>query len=221
MYNFEKGFKSHRLSHLRLRRFGTAIAISLVTPAATAITLQRGGGAKRCYMKLPLKLGAILAVLFFLSAVPAKADSAPSDTMTYTLSGSTTASFTISMDSGPDWSDNGTAFTMDPLNLMVDGTSMTDTVVFFNSSEHGGLNGVFSCLPDLIGPQLYTGSESDPTFLTGVFQLFDIETGASYTLTVTESSSMPEPSTILMLVSGLFAVGLGFRRRSSNPADVN
>jgi hypothetical protein len=110
---------------------------------------------------------------------------------------------------------------MDPLNLMVDGTSMTDTVVFFNSSELGGLNGVFSCLPDLIGPQLYTGSESDPTFLTGVFQLFDIETGASYTLTVTESSSMPEPSTILMLVSGLFAVGLGFRRRSSNPADVN
>ncbi|MGA2899657.1 MAG: PEP-CTERM sorting domain-containing protein [Candidatus Acidiferrales bacterium] len=172
-------------------------------------------------MKSPLKLGATLAVLFFLSAVPAKADSAPSDTMTYTLSGSTTASFTISMDSGPDWSDNGTAFTMDPLNLMVDGTSMTDTVVFFNSSELGGLNGVFSCLPDLIGPQLYTGSESDPTFLTGVFQLFDIETGASYTLTVTESSSMPEPSTILMLVSGLFAVGLGFRRRSSNPADVN
>jgi PEP-CTERM motif len=172
-------------------------------------------------MKSPLKLGATLAVLFFLSAIPAKADSAPSDTMTYTISGSTTATFTISLDSEPDWSENGTAFTMDPLNLMVDGTSMTDTVVFFNSSDLGGLNSVFSCLPDLIGPQLYTGSESDPTFLTGVFELFDIETGASYTLTVTESSSVPEPSTILMLVSGLFAVGLGFRRRCPNPADVN
>src|SRR5271168_1513173 len=172
-------------------------------------------------MKSPLKLGAILAVLFFLSAVPAKADSAPSDTMTYTLSGSTTATFTISMDSGPDWSDNGTALTMDPLNLMVDGTSMTDTIVFFNSADLGGLNSVFSCLPDLIGPQLYTGSESDPTLLTGVFELFDINTGVEYTLTASETSAMPEPSTVLMLVSGLALVGLGFKRRSSNPALVN
>jgi hypothetical protein len=172
-------------------------------------------------MKSTLKLGALLAVLFFLSAVPAKADSASSETMTYTLSGPTTASFTISMTSGPGWSDDGTAFTMDPLNLTVDGTSMTDTIVFFNSSDLGGLNSVFSCLPDLIGAQLYTGSESDPTFLTGVFQLFDMETGASYTLTATECNSVPEPSTVLMLVSGLFVVGLGFRRRSLAPADLN
>jgi hypothetical protein len=73
----------------------------------------------------------------------------------------------------------------------------------------------------LIGAQLYTGSESDPTFLTGVFQLFDMETGAAYTLTVCESPTVPEPSTILMLVSGLAFVGLGFKRRSSNPAEVN
>jgi len=173
-------------------------------------------------MKSTLKLGALLAVLFFLSAIPAKADSAPSDTMTYTLSGPTTASFSISMDSAPGFSAAGYAFTMEPIDLIVDGTSMTDTIVFFNSSDLGGLNSVFSCLPDLIGAQLYTGSESDPTFLTGVFQLTDMETGASYTLTATEQcSSVPEPSTVLMLVSGLLAVGLGFRRRSLNPADAN
>jgi PEP-CTERM motif len=171
-------------------------------------------------MKVTLKLAAALTALLFLSALPAKADSS-SETMTYTISGPTTASFTISMSAGPSWSDDGTAFTMDPIDLTVDGTSMTDTVVFFNSSELGGLNSVSSCLPDLIGPQLYTGSESDPTFLTGVFQLFDMETGAAYTLTVCETPAMPEPSTILMLVSGLALVGIGFKRRSSNPVEVN
>jgi hypothetical protein len=171
-------------------------------------------------MKATLKIAATLAVFVLLSALPAKADSA-SETMTYTLSGPTTATFTITMSSTPAWSDNGLAFTMDPTDLTVDGTSMTDTIVFFNSSDLGGLNSVFSCLPDLMGPQLYTGSESDPTFLTGVFQMMDIDTGAWYTLTACETSPMPEPSTILMLVSGLFLVGLGFKRRGSLPADMN
>jgi PEP-CTERM motif len=169
-------------------------------------------------MKATLKFAAMFAVFFFLSVLPANADS--SGTMTYTLSGPTTASFTISMSSGPGWSD-GLAFTMEPIDLTVDGTSMTDTIVFFNTADLGGLNSGFSCRPDLIGPQLYTGSESDPTFLTGVFQLFDIETGVEYTLTACENPTVPEPSTVLMLVSGLALVGLGFRRRSLNSSAVN
>jgi hypothetical protein len=43
-----------------------------------------------------------------------------------------------------------------------------------------------------------------------------------YTLTASAASvPAPEPSTVLMLVSGLFAVGLGFKRRLTNPTDVN
>ncbi|MGB8522162.1 MAG: PEP-CTERM sorting domain-containing protein [Candidatus Acidiferrales bacterium] len=170
-------------------------------------------------MKAALKFAAMFAVFLFLSALPANADS--SGTMTYTLSGPTTASFTISMGSTPGFSEAGIAFTMEPVDLTVDGTSVTDTIVFFNSADLGGLNSVFSCLPDLIGPQLYTGSESDPTLLTGVFELFDINTGVEYTLTASETSAMPEPSTVLMLVSGLALVWLGFKRRASNPAEVN
>jgi hypothetical protein len=171
-------------------------------------------------MKATLKLAAALTALLFLSALPAKADSS-SETMTYTISGPTTASFTISISSGPSWSDDGTAFTMDPISLTVDGSSMTDTIVFFNSSDLGGLNSIFSYLPDLMGAQLYTGSESDPTFLAGVFELQDMDTGAWYRVTACETPAMPEPSTMLMLVSGLALVGLGFKRRSSNPAEVN
>ncbi len=109
-----------------------------------------------------------------------------------------------------------------PSNLMVDGASMSDMLVFFNSSDLGGLNSVFDALPDLGGPQLYSGNESDPTLLTGVFSLYDLDTGASYTLTANAvTSSAPEPATTLMLVVGLFAVGLGLKRRSANLADVN
>jgi hypothetical protein len=109
-----------------------------------------------------------------------------------------------------------------PSNLMVDGTSMSDLLVFFNSSDLGGLNSVFDALPDLGGPQLYSGNESDPTLLTGVFCLYDLETGASYTLTANAvTSSVPEPTTTLMLVVGLFAVGMGWKRRSANLPDVN
>ena len=171
-------------------------------------------------MKATLRIAATLAVLLFISALPARADSS-SETMTYTLSGPTSATFTISMNSNPGFSVNGVAFTMEPVILTVGGTSMTDTIVFFNSSDLGGLDSVFSCLPDLIGAQLYTGSESDPIFLAGVFQLMDMQTGAWYTLTACETPAMPEPSTVLMLVSGLFVVGLGFKRRSLKPADVN
>ena len=105
-------------------------------------------------------------------------------------------------------------------DLVVDGTSMSDTIVFFNSSDLGGLNSVFDALPDLGGPQLYSGNESDPTLLTGVFSLYDLETGASYTLTA-NAVPAPEPTTVLMLMAGLFAVGMGLKRRSANLPGVN
>jgi hypothetical protein len=120
----------------------------------------------------------------------------------------------------PEDSGQNYFFMVQPTGLVVDGTSMSDTIVFFNSSDFGGLNSVFDALPDLGGPQLYSGNESDPTLLTGVFSLYDLETGASYTLTA-NAVSAPEPATVLMLVAGLFLVVMGLKRRSANLAHVN
>jgi|SRR5580704_1062925 hypothetical protein len=163
-----------------------------------------------------------LAALLLLSVATVNADSG--QTVSYTLSGPTDATFTISMGTStsptPEDSGQNYFFMVQPTGLVVDGTSMSDTIVFFNSSDFGGLNSVFDALPDLGGPQLYSGNESDPTLLTGVFSLYDLETGASYTLTA-NAVSAPEPATVLMLVAGLFLVVMGLKRRSANLAHVN
>jgi hypothetical protein len=163
-----------------------------------------------------------LAALLLLSVATVKADSG--QTVSYTLTGATDATFTVSVDTSPSPEASGQNyfFMVQPTDLTVDGVSMTDTIVFFNSSDLGGLNSVFDALPDLGGPQLYSGNESDPSLLTGVFCLDDLETGASYTLTANAvTPSVPEPTTVLMLVAGLFVVGMGLKRRSANLADVN
>ncbi len=163
-----------------------------------------------------------LAALLLLSVATVKADSG--QTVSYTLTGPTDATFTVSMGTStsptPEVSGQNYFFMVQPTDLVVDGTSMSDTIVFFNLSDLGGLNSVLDALPDLGGPQLYSGNESDPTLLTGVFNLYDLETGASYTLTA-NAVPAPEPTTVLMLVAGLFLVGIGLMRRSANPAGVN
>ncbi len=91
-----------------------------------------------------------LAALLLLSVATVKADSG--QTVCYTLSGPTDATFTVSMASGtsltPEFSGQDYFFMVQPTSLVVDGTSMTDTVVFFNTSDLGGLNSVFDALPD-------------------------------------------------------------------------
>ena len=163
----------------------------------------------------------MLAALLLLSVATVNADSG--QTVSYTLTGaSTDATFTVSLGPSPEVSGQNYFFMVEPTDLVVNGTSMIDTLVFFTSSELGGFNGVFEALPDLGGPQLYSGSESDPTLLTGVFSLYDLETGAPYSLTVTSATApVPEPTTLLMLVAGLFAVGMGLKRRSANLVGVN
>jgi|GEM_PF-1709476 len=161
-----------------------------------------------------------LAALLLLSVATVKADSG--QTVSYTLTGATDATFTVTLGPSPQASGQSYFFMVQPTDLVVDGTSMSDMVVFFNLDDLGGLNSIFDALPDLGGPQLYSGSESDPTLLTGVFCLYDLETGASYTLTANAvPASMPEPTTTIMLLAGLFAVGLGLKRRSVNLPDVN
>jgi hypothetical protein len=68
------------------------------------------------------------------------------------------------------------------------------------------------------GPQMYTGSESTPTMLSGRFTstALAINTGAGYvtqpnTTVQAVDSSVPEPSTFLTLVAGLLALAAGIR----------
>ncbi len=86
-----------------------------------------------------------------------------------------------------------------------------EAIRFYTASLGGGLNAVsVGGTYDLYGPQLYTGSESNPTLLTGTFTL---NQGSSTGPTVT-LQAVPEPTTILLLGTGLIGIGRRLRKKS-------
>jgi hypothetical protein len=127
-------------------------------------------------------------------------------------------------------SDAGFGFTLTPVSLIVGGVALplgnmsSDySLNFYNSSPITGGGGGFSALTNdgstdafaTFGPQLYTGSENDPSFASlinaGPISLgdFDSGTAGAYTLTVTAvTPDVPEPSTLLLLAGALLPLGL-------------
>jgi hypothetical protein len=159
-------------------------------------------------MKSFLKGGALLATFIFLSALPAHADSGA--TYNFELSGPVSATWTMSENPTPFFVEDGTAFAVDVPDLSMDGGPvLDDTLCFFNFSDGGGLNSVIA-LPDFYGAQVYTGDESNPWFQTGVYG-FTMDNGQSETLCITQA---PEPTTMLLLFSGLAALGLKRKREA-------
>ena len=67
------------------------------------------------------------------------------------------------------------------------------------------------------GPQLYSGAEATPTFLTGTFLLTEFGGTGTYTLTISNpaAAAVPEPATWAMMLAGFGMVGVGLRRRSA------
>lgn len=172
------------------------------------------------------RLFQVLALAFAATFLGAGVASA--DTLQFTLAGPVSASFELS--SGPlsinpvDTSD-GFGFRIMPANLVVNGASSGDFLAFFNEAFAGGF-GIFASGTEMIayatGPQIYGGTELNPTFAPGVFTLDDSVTGTpvpgAYTLTVTDLTtvSTPEPSVTVLLAIGLLAVGLALLRFKPN-----
>jgi hypothetical protein len=112
-----------------------------------------------------------------------------------------------------------------PANLVVNGAPSGDFLVFYNEAFAGGF-GIFPSGTEMTayatGPQIYGGTELNPTFAPGVFTLDDDVTGTpvpgAYTLTVTDLTtvSTPEPSVTILLAIGLLAVGLAVFRFKPN-----
>jgi hypothetical protein len=161
-------------------------------------------------MKSFLRLAVVSAILLGAAAIPARADSGA--TLSYTLTGPVSATWTMSQDPTTLFPTDGIAFVVDVPDLVVGGAATPDMIVFFSLGDMGGVNSVTDAIPDLIGPQLYTGSETNPVMLTGIFNLINSDTGAAEVLTV-KKQAMPEPGTLLLLSAGLLVVA-GFKRKS-------
>jgi hypothetical protein len=135
--------------------------------------------------------------------------------------GTDTVTFSLPSSPTPAIGYAGEFFVLNGVNVIVDGTPLTANLDFYNFTHpwDGGVNlyqsTVSSPIIEQEGPQLYSGSETAPTFLIGVFNLTQYPILASgedignYTLTITSATPTPEPSSFVLLGIGLMSLSAG------------
>lgn len=133
--------------------------------------------------------------------------------------GTYTANFSLAMHPKANPGGISSLFSLPSLQAYVNGAQIWVTPVFYNNSFlGGGVAGLFSFA--LGGSQLplYSWSNNSPTMNVGTFQLIGAAgSGVGiYKLTVTSASSVPEPASFILLVTGLLALfGLHLLRRAA------
>jgi hypothetical protein len=134
------------------------------------------------------------------------------DTLKFTLSGQENGSFLFSSNPVPD------SFGANVMNFY--NTSYTNSanvtslikVTFFSTAYGGGFSDELDGT-GFEGSQIYTGTQANPIFSTGVFS-FKSGRSVIETLTITKMVAVtPEPSSLLLVFSGLGAAGVALRRR--------
>ena len=150
-----------------------------------------------------------LCGVFFLGAMATAASAA---TYSFDLSGSRSASFTLSSPS------SSTAFqsVFTNVNGIFNGQAGTASEINFGVAPLiASLNIVGTSLgfTQFAGSQLFTGPTSNPVFTPGTYQLGSIVSGSSTLTIASVAGAVPEPATWAMMLGGFAMVGVSARRR--------
>jgi hypothetical protein len=157
--------------------------------------------------------------LLFIGAGATKADTL----LYFTLTGPVDATFELPTHPTVTDADPEVCFLVIPLNLTIDGVAAPgDFISFYLGGDPGGALAIFSStvqdVVSLTGIQLFSGFPLDtPVFAAQgpiVLSDFDSDTNDyAYSLTISQNpSSVPEPSTILLLAAGLLPLVLLAKR---------
>jgi hypothetical protein len=168
------------------------------------------------------KLFSVAVVLLgwaMLSASPLRADG--TDTYTYQANGNT-FTWQLPVNPTPSASSQGFDFTFTNFTMTENGSSVVGTLDFYTNAWGGALDFFTnsSVLIDAFGLQLFNGSVGSPTMLGGTYWVIDFggnDNNPNNPVYIGELqvASVPEPSTLLLLLVGtVTALGIGALRKS-------
>jgi PEP-CTERM motif len=173
-----------------------------------------------------MKLSTFLLVAAFSCSTAAVSLASPIDN--FKLSdGTNVITFSLPSSPTPDQNVDLFLFTINNVAVDVNGTPANYFISFFNELDFGGLcitTDDATCFEDgsilnQTDLQLYTGSEAVPTFSLGTFSLTNVGVNtfsSNFTLDITSSETpIPEPSSLLMLSTGVLGLVCAVRRKLS------
>lgn len=145
---------------------------------------------------------------------------AQADTYDFVVSGDYSAHWQLANPAVPTGSSNTVNIRyFDATGTFANSTANIVNLYFYNETLDGGIaitdtQTGYQELLSARGPQLYSGPEDSAVFRLGTFALYNPNgTGATYTITITNVTAVPEPESFAMLLTGLSALGFVAARR--------
>lgn len=158
-----------------------------------------------------------------VAAMLCSAGFAHATVLQFNITGDYTASWQLDSDLVPDIAAPREGFTLrEVAGSFPTAPGNVAQLTFWGVAYSGGLSIVNSdhvILVSTNGPQLFTGSSSDPDFTLGTFALTSNRAPGEYILTIAElaAAEVPEPATGALLLGGLGLI-YSLRKRQSQQA---